>query len=139
MYGTNGIKELDIPPLDPMHLGDITIKGNSNENFNLQLFMKDMDLYKYPEVKVLSFKGFNKDPSKPIKFVMKTLSPQLIIKTHCRVDGKLLLFTVKGDTDLTIDIRNVTTITKGTLTPYMKEGKTYFKAVELKPKLNIGR
>ncbi|XP_065366032.1 circadian clock-controlled protein daywake-like [Calliphora vicina] len=137
MYG-NGIEELDVPTLDPMHLGDITIKGNSNENFNLQLFMENVDLYKFPIVKCLSIKGFSQDGSKPMRVVLKLLSPQLIVKAHCRIKGKLLLFTVAGDTDLNLDIKNVTTTMKVKCSPYTKEGVTYYKADEMKPRLDIG-
>ncbi|XP_023306554.2 circadian clock-controlled protein daywake-like [Lucilia cuprina] len=136
MYG-NGIEELDIPTLSPMHLGDITIKGNNNDNFNLQLFMENVDLYKFPVVKCQSIKGFSKE-GKAMRVVLKMFSPQLIIKAHCRVKGKLLLFNVAGDTDLNIDIKNVTTTMKARCSPFVKDGVTYYKAEELKPKLDIG-
>ncbi|KAM7349330.1 circadian clock-controlled protein daywake-like [Cochliomyia hominivorax] len=137
MYG-NGIEGLDMPSLDPMHLGDITIKGNNNENFNLELIMENVDLYKFPILKCLSIKGFSKDDTKPMKVVMKTLSPQLIIKAHCRIKGKLLLFTVAGETDIIIDVRNVTTTMVSKASPYTKDGKVYYKTDELRPKLDIG-
>lgn len=138
MYG-NGIKELNISSLDPLHLGDILIKGNSNENFNLELFMENADLYKFPILKVLSIKGFSRDTTKPMRVTVKAFLKQFITKAHCHIKGKLLLFSVNGETDLIIDVRNVTTTMKSKLSPYTKDGKIYYKADEIKPKLDIGR
>ncbi|XP_073835682.1 circadian clock-controlled protein daywake-like [Musca autumnalis] len=132
----NGIPELNIPPLEPLNLGKINVKSQGSANFNLNMYMNDVKFHNYTNIECLSVKGITNpdDVSKPARLILVVRNPQLTIRTHCQLKGKLLIFTVEGEADLEVHMANTTTTIDVALEPYIKDNRTYLKATSFSAK-----
>ncbi|XP_073835324.1 circadian clock-controlled protein daywake-like [Musca autumnalis] len=125
---SNGVPELDIPQLEPLSLGKFNIKHQGNPNFNLNMFIKDVQLVNHTKIECLAVKGFKKDVTKPTHITMLIRHPYLTLQAHCHLKGKLLIFNAEGDADLEIRMINTTSAIDVDLEPYTKDNRSYFNA-----------
>ncbi|XP_075157206.1 circadian clock-controlled protein daywake-like [Haematobia irritans] len=124
----NGIPELDVPTMNPLYIGNASIKGNGNENANLDVHLVDLRIYNSTRVKCMGLKGFKKDVTAKMHLTMKIKTLEPVARTHCYLNGKLLIFNVNGEADLELHLRNISSIIKIDLEPYSKDKRIYLKA-----------
>ncbi|XP_061389438.1 circadian clock-controlled protein daywake-like [Musca vetustissima] len=90
--------------------------------------MKDILLYNYTKIECLSVKGITEDLTKPAHLTIKVWNPQLSLRAHCHLKGKMLIFNVEGDADLEVHMFNTTTLIDVDLVPTVKDNQSYLKA-----------
>ncbi|KAF5287049.1 hypothetical protein FQR65_LT12350 [Abscondita terminalis] len=118
-----GIPELNIPPIDPLHVGKIEVNTGSGTNVAFEAVIQNMELsgYKYLSVEEfqLSLENLNS--------LIHLRIPNLYIVGSYVFKGKVLLFDINAEGTFSANITNVDTITKFRFGNVEKDGKRYLK------------
>lgn len=103
--GKNGLKELNLIQLDPLHVDFINIIQGENENspVNLVLKLLDIDIYGLDKIHATKVEGFEEDPSKS-KIEFHGTIPILTISGNYKMKGQILVLPIQGNGKCNITI-----------------------------------
>lgn len=103
--GPNGIKELNLIPLNPLHVDFINIIQGQKQNspVNLVLKLLDIDVYGLDKIHASKFEGFEKDPIKS-KIEFHGIIPRLTISGNYKMKGQILVLPIQGNGKCNITI-----------------------------------
>ncbi|KAH8283814.1 hypothetical protein KR054_002501 [Drosophila jambulina] len=89
-----GIKELNLMPLDPLHVTKFKIARNPNSPVNIDLSFHEVDILGLHQGIAKKVSGFTHDLSRNVELVMDV--PQIIVKGPYAVDGRVLILPIVG-------------------------------------------
>lgn len=137
----NGIPELQIPPEDPMSLGDIHIdSGSPGSQFQFNLFLKNITLHKFGDTsRVTKIGAFTKDVSKPFKLSWEISTSEMEFLGQYEGKGKILILPIESKGDIRINLKNSKFQTQVEVTPEKRsDGHTYLKIDNYKTNVILG-
>ncbi|XP_055856182.1 protein takeout-like [Episyrphus balteatus] len=122
----NGYPELNIDNLEPSPIGAIKIKGDSSKPVNFDLEMTNLTFSGYSKMTFTKFSGFKNEP-KDLVIDTESLCDEAEIKGKYKVSGKMLLFPITGDGDISIKINGLHIKSRSKPKTELRDGKEYLK------------
>ncbi|XP_026326629.1 protein takeout-like [Hyposmocoma kahamanoa] len=128
-YFTKGIKELDVPPLDPVKLDDIDINGNG-----LNLSFTDANMYGISNAVITNLKlDIGKDDE---TFSLQFKSNMTLMAKYV-INGRILILPIQGKGDAKVKANNVEVQIDSKLSHVKDKAGTHFRLVTPIYKYNI--
>lgn len=137
----NGIPELQIPPEDPMSLGNIRIdSGSPGSQFQFNLLLTNITLHKFGDsLKVTKVGSYTRDVSRPFKLSWDLSSSEMEFRGQYEGKGKILILPVNSKGDIRITLKDSQFQTQVAVTPEKRsDGHTYLKIDDYKTNVTIG-
>lgn len=97
-----------MPPIDPLKINAINIaQGASSSPVNIQLDLKNQDIYGMKDIKVRKVRGFDKVPDSVLEVEAELKQIKLI--GDYKIDGRILVLPIQGQgrSNLTLDDLNI--------------------------------
>ncbi|XP_055383842.1 protein takeout-like [Condylostylus longicornis] len=128
-----GMPELNIPPLEPLDLGDLVI--SKKQDTGIDISVKNLRVYNATTFKITNFKSEN--------FVghltAELLLPRFEIEGFYSVEGRLLALPLKGSGDFHGSFSNIRAKVKFDVGRIEKNGVEYFKLSQINIKAKMGK
>ncbi|XP_018570248.1 protein takeout-like [Anoplophora glabripennis] len=121
----NGSKYYGIPPIDPLFVEEIIVKGEPSETVSLQT--KYNNVYLHGMSISNAEQKFVLDLGEKCGWVIEALTPLIRMEADYELTGKLLLFQLNGHGRCNITLYNLWNLHTMTCEKYTAEGKTYLK------------
>lgn len=135
-YLGNGIKELNVPPLEPLYIGDLNILDGGQNGFNVKT--KNLNIFGAANFEIKKLNA--KDQGRQIDFEM--LLPKLHGEGTYDVSGQLLALPLRGNGRFSGNFTNFTAFVKVKFeikTDSENVDRVGIQALEVKIKMGKGR
>uniref|UniRef100_A0A1B0G190 Hemolymph juvenile hormone binding protein n=1 Tax=Glossina morsitans morsitans TaxID=37546 RepID=A0A1B0G190_GLOMM len=117
-----------IGSLDPLVLKDIAFKQDGAEAVNILIGLSTLIVKDLSKVQVLE----NRVQRNDFSFLLKLRMPELRLSGHYKLDGRILLLSLKTEEDV-----NITTLIKTDL--FARDGYTFYNVTKVQNDINIGK
>lgn len=127
----NGIRKLNLIPLDPLKIDKMDIVQGGNSPVNIVLNFRDVDFLGLSRAKVKSVKGFDPDFHNK-KIEIKILFPSASLLGDYKVNGRVLVLPIQGQGKSNLTLTNVNIGLKFLPKSVMKGDKEYMQVDKIK-------
>ncbi|XP_055905411.1 protein takeout-like [Eupeodes corollae] len=134
----HGYPEINLGNLEPFHIDNIKITGDSSKAVNLNLEMTDLSFTGYANITFSKISGFKPDP-KDLIIDSDAVCKQLILKGKYKIEGKMLIFPITGEGDVTCTIDGLHIKTRSKPKVELRDGLEYLKTDNFKIKAKADR
>uniref|UniRef100_A0A1A9ZSQ7 Uncharacterized protein n=1 Tax=Glossina pallidipes TaxID=7398 RepID=A0A1A9ZSQ7_GLOPL len=117
-----------IGSLDPLVLKDIAFKQDGAEAVNILIGLSTLIVKDLSKVQVLE----NRVQRNDFSFLLKMRMPELRLTGHYKLDGRILLLSLKTEEDV-----HITTLIKTDL--FARDGYTFYNVTKVQNDINIGK
>uniref|UniRef100_A0A7G3AJ96 Putative hemolymph juvenile hormone binding protein n=1 Tax=Lutzomyia longipalpis TaxID=7200 RepID=A0A7G3AJ96_LUTLO len=131
-----GIKEIGLPSIDPQFHEKIDLKRNLNGALNLQLFLRNVNLYGFSTAKILQMDGFTKEPK---KLQVHFKADKLEVTGDYKLRGEFLLFPMTGEGKTNNTMLDFDFYWNGTVKLVEKDNEKYLKLENYKARFTTTR
>uniref|UniRef100_A0A1A9W9I5 Uncharacterized protein n=1 Tax=Glossina brevipalpis TaxID=37001 RepID=A0A1A9W9I5_9MUSC len=123
-----------IGSLDPFVLNDLTFKQDNTEAANIQIGFSTLVIRDLSKLQVIESRVNRNDFS----FLMKLHLPQLRLTGQYKLDGRILLLSLKARGEMSMELEdvNITALIKTHL--FTRDDQTFYNVTEVKTDTNIG-
>ncbi|KAL9894030.1 circadian clock-controlled protein daywake-like [Glossina fuscipes fuscipes] len=124
-----------IGSLDPLVLNDIAFKQDGAEAVNILIGLSTLIIKDMSRVQVVESRVHRND----LSFLLKLHMPELRLTGHYKLDGRILLLSLKTEGEMAIDLEdvNITTLIKTDL--FGRDGYTFYNVTKVQNDINIGK
>ncbi|XP_055384445.1 protein takeout-like [Condylostylus longicornis] len=131
----SGMPELDLPPFEPLDLGDLII--SKKEETGIDITVRHLNVYNATKFKVANFQ--NKNYVERLNFEL-TL-PVFSIDGTYKLDGRILALPLQGEGHVAGDFENIKVKVKMIIETVKRDDKEYFrfKQINIKAKMGTGK
>ncbi|XP_061390854.1 protein takeout-like [Musca vetustissima] len=131
-----GNRDVNLIPFDPLRVKVFELEKNPSSPVNVGFKFNDIEVYGLKNMHVTAFDGLRADMKGRNNF--EATVPEVIIKGHYQLEGRVLLLPVVGNGQSEIKIKNVKIKYAFDFKPVVKNGKTYGTLEHVKMELYPG-
>ncbi|XP_044758025.1 uncharacterized protein LOC123316115 [Coccinella septempunctata] len=129
-----GLPEIGLPPLDPLHLDEIKILQGGGGPVTVNASLTNVTVRGFGKTKIL----YNSVDPKTYDFLTKLHLDKLRMEGDYRLLGRILVIPLRGKGNCWFDAKNISIEAKSDVTLIKKHGFTFYNITAIHVKFDIG-